>query len=78
MAAFMQLGSNMNIFAPTSHPLNGGNSPWESGGILTPTKAALLLKHRGGQCAQDQEAQNVQDIEEGQEASADNERRGSF
>ena len=51
MAAFMQLGSNMNVFAPNPAPEIPSNSVTaqmleENGGVLTPTKAALLLTNR--------------------------------
>lgn len=46
MAAFMQLGSNMNIFAPITPPVAAGTANETLNGILTPTKAALLLRNR--------------------------------
>ena len=49
MAAFMQLGSNINVFAPNPAPEIPSTTAQmleENGGVLTPTKAALLLTNR--------------------------------
>jgi len=74
MAAFMQLGSNINVFAPNPAPElpSAADLLLENGATFTPTKAQLLLTNKNSVRHQAVVNERHLELKEGQQSESEN------